>query len=129
MPKITHLLIINLDGNICLGIHTLCDQHGVRVFCLCKEDLMKRDVAWWVTQHYAMADAIVLAGHIPGHISTSGVEIGRKIRHVFPNMTVIIISDDDALAQQLNEHDGITFIHRNGNNLHLDEIAKVLHIV
>ena len=128
MSKSTHLLIINLDADICLEIREVCSKHNVQVSCLCRNDLINFDAKWWVTQRYAIADAVVLAGHIPGHSLTSGVEIGKSIRHLRPKMTVIIISDDATLAQQLNEHDGITFIHRNGDNLHLDEIAKVLQI-
>lgn len=127
MPKTTHLLIANLDAETSQVINALCQAHNVKLTALCREDLLEHHIVWWVFGRHTTVDAIILAGHLPYNGHTTVEETCQLIRKMHPTLTIIVVSDNDSLAESLHKQNTIAFIHNNGNGALANEVAKHLH--
>ncbi len=124
-----HILIIDMDAEICRAIKAAAQAHHVVVTFLGSTDIDAHHPSWWVLGRDKPVDAMVIAGYIPGARTSSGPEIIRQLRQAHIHIPIVGCSGDLDLEPKFIEAGVTEFVHRGVTNQPAAGFEKALELI
>lgn len=124
-----HILIIDMDADICRAIKGAASMHHVDVTFLGSVDIDGHHPSWWILGRGKPVDAVVIAGYIPGARTSSGPEIVRLLRQAHITIPIIGCSGDLDTGPAFAQAGATAFVHRGVMNQPASGFAKALELI